>query len=43
VKFSKSEVRRIRKARRMGANLQLKIGDANTARGRVTLLAPRRR
>jgi hypothetical protein len=43
VKFSKSEVRRIRKARRMGANLQLRIGDANTARGRVTLLAPRRR
>ena len=43
VKFSKSEVRKIRKSRRLGANLQLKIGDANTARGRVTLLAPRRR
>jgi hypothetical protein len=43
VKFSKSEVRRIRKARRLGANATLKIGFANTARGRVTLVAARRR
>lgn len=42
VKFSKSEVRKIRKARRLGANAAVKIGDANTARGRVTLLGPKR-
>jgi hypothetical protein len=43
VKFSKSEVRKIRKARRLGANAALKIGDANTARGRVTLIVPKRK
>ncbi len=42
VKFSKSEVRKIRKARRLGANAALKIGDANTAKGRVTLVYGRR-
>ena len=41
VKFSKSEVRKIRKARRLGANSALKIGDANTAKGRVTLVFKR--
>jgi hypothetical protein len=43
VKFSRSEVRKIRKARRLGANAAVKIGDANTARGRVTLLGPKRK
>jgi hypothetical protein len=43
VKFSKSEVRKIRKARRLGANAALKIGDANTAKGRVTLIGPKRK
>jgi hypothetical protein len=43
VKFSKSEVRKIRKARRLGANAALKIGDANTAKGRVTLVGPKRK
>jgi hypothetical protein len=43
VKFSKSEVRKLRKARRMGTNAVLKIGDANTAKGRITLLGPKKR
>jgi hypothetical protein len=39
VKFSKAEVKKIRKKRRLGAAELLKIGDAtSTARGRVTLV-----
>ncbi len=43
VRFSKSEVRKLRKARRMGTNAVLRIGDAVTAKGRITLIGPKRR
>ena len=38
VKFSKSEVKKIRKAKRLGTAARLKIGDANTDKGRITLV-----
>jgi hypothetical protein len=43
VKFSRSEVRRIRRARRVRTRGTIRIGVANTARANITLVAPRRR
>ena len=37
LKFSKSEVKKIRKAGRLATAALLKIGDANADKGRVTL------
>jgi hypothetical protein len=41
VRFSRSEVRRLRKARRTRSRAQLTIGDATAARSTVTLIARR--
>jgi hypothetical protein len=43
LKFSRTEVRRIRRARRLRAKAVLTIGDVTAARGAVTLLGPPRR
>ena len=42
MKFSKAEVKKIRKAKRLGTAALAKIGDANTGKGRITLLPPKR-
>ena len=43
VKFSASEVKRIRKAKRLRTKATLTIGDATAGRSSVTLIGPRRR
>ncbi len=43
MRFSKGEVKRIRKARRLGTTASLQIGDATPRKGRVTLVGPKRR
>jgi hypothetical protein len=43
VKFSRREVRRIRKARRVRTKALLRIGDATSARASITLVPARRR
>ena len=43
VRFSRSEVRRLRKARRLRTKGVLTIGDATAARTNITLIGPRRR
>ena len=42
VKFSRSEIRRLRKARRLRTKGVLTIGDATAARANITLIGPRR-
>jgi hypothetical protein len=43
VRFSRSEMRRIRRAKRLRTRGTLRIGLANAARANITLVAPRRR
>jgi hypothetical protein len=43
VKFSRAEVRRLRRARRLRMRATLTIGAATSARARITLIGPRRR
>jgi hypothetical protein len=38
LKFSRAEMKKIRKARRLGTNAVVKIGDATAAKGRITLV-----
>jgi hypothetical protein len=43
MKLTRGELRRLRKARRLTTRATLRIGTANTAQAKVTLIAPRRR
>jgi hypothetical protein len=43
MRFSKSEVKRIRKAGRLGSNSSLKIGNGDPKKGRVTLIGPKKK
>jgi hypothetical protein len=43
VKLSRTELRRVRRARRVRTKAVLTIGTATTARATITLVAPRRR